>query len=1014
MSHNGLLGSMHTFDITRTDEVTNTWRSIAAKTKSEATATAKVDPREQHMRRSNPPSLRTSRDLVDLLGLSPDRPSPPNFDSQGSLTPAGKQQAKQAAMTMSHNSPVRQDTTPTHTHNESAENRWEAYGAAPGDFATKPAAASSQPKIESPRASRASVANTEQPLLALFRAELAKLTHAKPSEDKAQRPAPMRYVEPKIEEVTEKSQPANGNLEPQAAVAAPTPCTVQDAGPQHQSTQTQLASNPAAGELIGSSLKSLFEGFGLLASGVLAMNSEVRQQVVEAQQDFPNGLEKALRASTTAIDSFRENMSTSKNEAATPQETISIRDTGEDPESSIESSALSASTIIRLKDEEKLPWLDVVRIHNTETGRTDTVEELLKRHKRLARTISLLSQNVPNTLRSWLHAQPIEAGLQDKRGCLLWQSGERETSLHGFRCIERCTESDCPVREAVARAYNRMSAPNTSANPLAKEHQMRLSDSRSLSVEYVDAPETPKNKSSWPAWLTDSSVDKPLPVWAQPSKSSLPKDWKPATSSTQAGGAASDHVLRHRKSWHPSSSSRPEQDTRSFNFSPAAVMEKYPPVSSFEDEPRQAHREKSVKFADPWVEKRFAQREWAMKKPRNEFEASSNVWVTQHDQKRPVTCPTAASPATARSTRAEEMSTPESKREMDLYGPPSPPAQREEKSSVPLKSRWDETPLSAAIRRASSMALRRGYRDDIEQPADLTEARASIDERERRPYSCAAPAAPRSATPPPPLANTTSADFSGATNGPRAVFLERARAGVKPMPSMPELSRPRPDQPPQSGRPSNRQSDRASNPAPTASNTPPRNESTTRAANIKHCITRLTEMGFRHGESETVAESVAGDLESAIDVLEEDRRASEEFVRRDDFRGDRRDRSRDRTTERGRSAREQERRDKEAARDKEMAKVKKRATAAATWGPEDFFGAAEEFLGAVAGAATGVASGIGAGSTSRAGEGRGSGMGRTGSMPGAFPGSGFMGRMPAYGGREGANRERRERERRGW
>ncbi len=44
---------------------------------------------------------------------------------------------------------------------------------------------------------------------------------------------------------------------------------------------------------------------------------------------------------------------------------------------------------------------------------------------------------------------------------------------------------------------------------------------------------------------------------------------------------------------------------------------------------------------------------------------------------------------------------------------------------------------------------------------------------------------------------------------------------------------------------------------------------------VKVCERQLMEMGFKRGESEAVSAGVEGDLEKAIDILEEDRAAWE-------------------------------------------------------------------------------------------------------------------------------------------
>ncbi len=53
--------------------------------------------------------------------------------------------------------------------------------------------------------------------------------------------------------------------------------------------------------------------------------------------------------------------------------------------------------------------------------------------------------------------------------------------------------------------------------------------------------------------------------------------------------------------------------------------------------------------------------------------------------------------------------------------------------------------------------------------------------------------------------------------------------------------------------------------------TQPSRQPSTSERKVANCVTQLLEMGFRKGESEAVAADVEGDLEKAIDVLEEDK-----------------------------------------------------------------------------------------------------------------------------------------------
>lgn len=68
--------------------------------------------------------------------------------------------------------------------------------------------------------------------------------------------------------------------------------------------QPAYPSTPA--EVLGRSIKSLFDGVGLLAATFNLTTTELQQHIKHAQQDFPNNVGTAARASAAALNSLRE------------------------------------------------------------------------------------------------------------------------------------------------------------------------------------------------------------------------------------------------------------------------------------------------------------------------------------------------------------------------------------------------------------------------------------------------------------------------------------------------------------------------------------------------------------------------------------------------------------------------------------------------------------------------------------------------------------------------------------
>lgn len=87
---------------------------------------------------------------------------------------------------------------------------------------------------------------------------------------------------------------------------------------------TSQASNEAdrlqtPGELLMLSIQSLLHGVGQLASAFKLTNSELQHQIEVAQKDIPRNIEKALKSSLTTLDSLRCSLPQAKSPPLSPQ-----------------------------------------------------------------------------------------------------------------------------------------------------------------------------------------------------------------------------------------------------------------------------------------------------------------------------------------------------------------------------------------------------------------------------------------------------------------------------------------------------------------------------------------------------------------------------------------------------------------------------------------------------------------------------------------------------------------------
>ena len=224
-------------------------------------STEESDVRGHYFRRTNPPGLSPSPVAVAELAESSHSTVP-----KGSLTATGAQRAKQAGAAISPDfAKTEQQYKQVRADISKHQDRWASYGKLNSSFTHPP---SGPYKVDVDTS-----ATNEQPLLALFEAELAKMT-----------PSPSQSDEPK--QVEKSDVDIQGNN-----VKFPVMTPQSD-----KSAQTKIPQR---------FLKDLFSGIGDLASEVLERSPELAERLNMTTQDFQANLNNAIKVGSETVQNVR-------------------------------------------------------------------------------------------------------------------------------------------------------------------------------------------------------------------------------------------------------------------------------------------------------------------------------------------------------------------------------------------------------------------------------------------------------------------------------------------------------------------------------------------------------------------------------------------------------------------------------------------------------------------------------------------------------------------------------------
>lgn len=966
-----LVESMHAFDISESKEINKLWTdavkerkyrfhpaSVFGQPTHDYSGLSQL-PNNSHQGCTEPSRLDAAEnrkpETLPANGIDADEDK---AVSSGSLTPVGQRQAQRAAKTLSHASRISPDLASPHTHNRQARSRWEAYGAISGQFADKSNAMPANTLTPSSLPS----APADQSLLSLFHDELAKLTHVEGKSGATNVLPPKGVVDSVRSVVTADGQTQTPRPGQHSVDASTAPIVV---GVQNVSTQTRPILRQPAAEAINSSLKSLFEGVGLLAASVLEKNPEIHRGFREAQEEFPRNVEKAVEASAAAIQFLGTNLTSSLQGTTNVSPSQNVVPGSSGFQANLESGASSP-----------------LRCNMSTAGKKDTLPDVTEKANFTTSPKSSPARTITSVV-------PIA---DDTHGRLTWHSNGDSVGAHDVKCLDACKAPICPVRNAIRRAYKKITYDDETAASVA--HDVNDEIPVNLQIKQDTTREAPKVRfvPDPAASSGRNRADNSIPVWAQASRACSKNTVDPhplLSSKPSEQDSTGNSGNGNTKSQTSPAWTIPENVEPSLKYSPAAVKAIYPPSPSIEDDPEDRPMSTPIRARDRGIDLEAARLKESQD-PYHEKEVAQQAWADRHSAAKSIPTDNRLPGRYGLKREDEDVSLPSGpdlsaavqsapisriEHDKELYGPPSPQIA----AGVPVQSDLHHTaddvkPSFIPLRHSKSV----GFKDtsvpryntaNVTTPLVPRGNLASrIEERERRPYSYA----PTMSETEPSMQrreHDATASSSGSSSS-RAKLPAgfRQRNSIAHMPSMPDLSR--------------RPADSAAKESPNV-----RSDKDRRTANIAHCTSRLREMGFGRRESATVAESVAGDLESAIDVLEEDRRARDEVQRK---RHKERREYQHREYEKKIAQARAEAHDRETRREQRERERATRPRRHPTWGPGDFLGAAGDLIGAIADGATGQASGSGSNSGSgprTGGSDTTPAARRFPDVPGAFPGA---------------------------
>ena len=813
------------------------------------------------------------------------------MDETGSLTPEGNRQARAAAGILARAQETSQRPRTQEPKSESHTRRWASYSNLSGSFDLKPSAGERTKEPQHPLDSD-KASDQSQPLLALFEQELARLV--KPAvEDEA--PGNLNH---RAEEQNKK----------EAATSTSTRVEVPDPVPG-----TSHRPHPNAAD-VGDAVDSLFGGITQMVNSALPIASRITGRelsipphITEAQQKLSENLSRTLHDLDSGIESLRNRLDERASARSGPQTRSAAPFEDSLPEVAPETTEAPDGSSPETQEHSTKPEADEKTSTKTH-GRQFKASKIVGR--RYIQYNDLAGPRKLQYLVRWDGHGPDEDVWYDAENLgqlshllnrYIREHPERRAHLMSWSSQEYADAEELHSRTAGDRMITHKSwrgepAAASNKSDLQLNHGLAelvpgsyTADQHLPNLRGKVAGTGPRGPHATTTTKSDvtmiqDQIEEEALAWGQ--GRSIPED--------------ALHGSLPRPSWHRHSANAMD-NTRGFQFSPSAIMAKYPPVSSLE---RAAHhgispptsfgpdrkavyiqpntnlpykglrhdihpepKEKSVRFseADPWQEKDKAQKAW-----RVASYSPSKDWETEKTQNVPAQNPTTQPISTSSSANKCVQASAKNEAVND-----SVQVGLRRAKSLAFDGRQVQPPVTVTKpdenvtkrgKHRSLMSLNEKYLKDASMPKDKF-GRVVYDD----PTSGTAAPIRRATT----ISNHFSRSSKGATGvaqpraGPRAPAVSSQNLIDLHDASGTELNHkgqaPNPDR----------------NTVGTASGSGKEEVDTAtkqpRHLVIEKCIDQLSEMGFPRSKARTVAESVDGVLETALDVLDEDRRASQAF-----------------------------------------------------------------------------------------------------------------------------------------
>ncbi|PGH18652.1 hypothetical protein AJ80_04399 [Polytolypa hystricis UAMH7299] len=240
--------------------------------------------------------------------------------TSSSITEEGKRQAREAGAKIRASRDLWFHSSPSNLSIPVAsENSWSSYSNIPSAFTSE-----RPPTQREPKSRESPILQEAQPLLTAFEEELSRLMDKELVNASSVASA---EAEPKAEatEAELKAEATEAESKAEAAEAAEANASPEPRPLQTEESNTSSQSAPKPVELFEQTMNSLFRGVGLLTSELRSKLPEVERRVLDAHQHLPTHVEANISGTINAIGAHIQTLANSVQDAAVSTRTAADR-----------------------------------------------------------------------------------------------------------------------------------------------------------------------------------------------------------------------------------------------------------------------------------------------------------------------------------------------------------------------------------------------------------------------------------------------------------------------------------------------------------------------------------------------------------------------------------------------------------------------------------------------------------------------------------------------------------------